>query len=249
MKQILYLILPLIFFSIACQEDANPLAKQQDPTPEAQLLLCNVEYAIMTQNKGNILNSLESLEEQFSQRDSVLNSLRENKIDLFVKHFNALKKNTLKYSEQNALEELRDLKVEYSNLQYSSFDDPYISKLWQLERDMYPTTKAAIDPMLDLYEWQEFVDILNCMNESWESIKDEAPKKSTFHNDTHWYEAQIDGKKRLEKAIVNINIAANSDDYINHSLCDAGVELRESYINYIALFIFYPNEIKSSSIN
>lgn len=140
---------------------------------------------------------------------------------------------------EKLMDDLRILKASIINMETDDDYDPYFAFLWRFEEEMYATTKVAIDPMLDLYEWNEFEDMVACMNQTWEPIRMHTPSPEILDNDPAKYKNQTVYKIYLENAMKTFNTAVTTNDYENYPLCESAEAVRNAYIDYINTFIQY----------
>jgi len=146
--------------------------------------------------------------------------------------------------EDWSLDKLRDLKGQFFMLQTEVDYDPYMFLIWRFEEEMYYTTKAAMDPKLDLYEWGEFQMMVDCMNEDWTSVRLHYPSVDLFDDNELSYKIQTTAKIQLQESLDRFNQAVDSDDHITYVLCDHGEQLRTSYIRYIKTFVDQEDELE-----
>jgi hypothetical protein len=140
------------------------------------------------------------------------------------------------------LDDLRVLKSIILSLEVDDDFDPYLAYLWIFEEDMYEVTEVAMDPMLGLYEWNEFMVMVESMNMNWQTVLLHQPSTEIIYKDEIQNKNQSTYKIFLDKSIDSFNYAVQSDDYETHSLCDNAELLRMAYKDYIYSLINPPAE-------
>lgn len=138
---------------------------------------------------------------------------------------------------QDLLDDLRILKGTIIHLESDDDYDPYFAFLWRFEEDMHTATGIAMDPKLDLYEWNEFTYAVDCMNDSWTPLKMHFPSPEILNNDPVKYKKQTVHKIYLEKAIDKFNTAVRTADYEQYPLCETAEVVREAYVEYLNTFL------------
>jgi hypothetical protein len=230
----------------SCSNDSNSALEfvEVDPMIDAQLLFSSIEYNLYMGKRQKASLQATTLLKSISDNTKV--STTKN-----LKIYKDLLNNIASYSSQIkhksehwSLEELRDLKGQFIMMENKDDYNPFLFNLWKYEEAMYYTTKAAIDPMLDLYEWGEFQPLVTCMNQEWKSVISHYPALELFDSNRLSYKIQTLAKIRLQKTMDNFNIAVNSDDYINYDLCDYGFALRESYVQYLKTIVDQQSELE-----
>ena len=156
------LILTLVFWSCS---DTQP--QQQSSAEEHVMIyqeLLGIEHALLTSQYNVAVGHSDNLNELLKNGYNLFCPNESSKID-GARMTNHLLKQSLKENNVNdLLDDLRMLKATIINLETDDDYDPYFAFLWRFEEEMYATTQVAIDPMLDLYEWNEFEDMVDCMN-------------------------------------------------------------------------------------
>ena len=210
---------------------------------ETQLLFSTIEHNLYSEEKELAQDNTKYLISSISNNQKIYCYEDTEHIALFLKSLFVFKDDLSHENIQWSLERLRDLKGKYIGLQTRDEYDPYLYQLWRFEEQMYYTTKAAMDPKLDLYEWGEFQMMIDCMNEDWQLVNLHYPSIELFGNNELGYKIQTMAKIHLQKSIDEFNKAIQSDDYINYDLCSYATSLREKYINYIKTFIAQEEEL------
>lgn len=242
MKHILFLFIILSLNTLySCEEDTKTQYVVEndniDDISSTQLLFSAIEYDLYTAEKKQANRHTNYLIEKISQGKKLYCTQEIEDVQRLISDLETFETEILYKSEHSSLEELRDLKGRYIMLQTKDDHDPYLYQLWRYEEEMYYTTKAAMDPKLDLYEWGEFQMMVDCMNENWYMVNLHYPSIELFGNNKLGYKIQTTAKIHLQKSMDQFNIAVQSDDYQKYDLCNHGMLLRESYIKYINTFI------------
>lgn len=228
------LILTTLIF---CQcTDISPDEKRSivatDPYISTQLLFSTVEYEVYRENKTRaVMHSLQLYQNLTDRTDSYSpgDDARVIRLADDVMHY---AQELPSQDAQTSLEGLRDLKGQYLHIN-TYHDDHYLYYLWRYEEEMFYTTKAAMDPLLDLYEWSEFVMMVACMNDDWDMVMQHYPSEELLGNKYDQDQKQAKAKINLEESMLRFNAAVDSNDYQRYDLCDHGAALRQSYVNYL----------------
>ncbi len=234
-----------IFYS--CENESNnqtiSYSEQIDDHSKTQLLFSTIEYDLYVAEKElaklhtiDLIDNIEISQKIYCQDEN-------NDIKLLLEDLHIYADQVSNEPNHWSLEKLRELKGQYISLQTRDSYDPYLYQLWRFEEEMYYTTKAAMDPKLDLYEWGEFQMMVDCMNEDWQLVNLHYPSIELFGKNELGYKIQTMAKIHLQKSIEELNEAVRSDDYINYDLCNYATILREKYINYIKTFIAQEEEL------
>jgi len=202
-----------------------------------QLLFSSIEYDLYLEDRAQASFHASELRNTMQRSVKLYCDGTADRVTGLIADVDKYADQVLTENEPWSLEKLRDFKGQFILMQTDDDYDPYLYHVWRFEEEMYYTTKAAIDPMLDLYEWGEFKMMVDCMNEDWEMVKRHYPSIELFGSNTLGYKAQTMGKIHLQESINQFNIAVNSDDYITYDLCEHGERLREMYVQYIKTFV------------
>jgi len=234
---VLLMIIASIFWNCNNQQS---IPQSNSTDPDHAILyqeLLSIEYALLSEDYNQALEHSSNLDEILKNGYNLFCPSESAQIDgarltnqILVQHINKLKTNDL-------LDDLRILKGTIISLETDDDYDPYFAFLWRFEEDMYTTTQVAMDPMLDLFEWNEFNNMVACMKDSWQPLKMHFPSSEMLNNDPVKFKNQSVYKIYLEKAVNNFNQAVESADYQNYPLCDAAKQVRVAYKAYISTFI------------
>jgi hypothetical protein len=248
MKYNLLLVLAIILSSLySCEDEPYNLPEAQvveiDDFSAIQLLFSSIEYDLYIGEKA--LANVHANELKNRVAASTKMYCDEEFLDLqdLVRNLGVYADQILKESEERSLDRLRDLKGQYILMETQDDYDTYLYHLWSYEENMYYTTKAAIDPKLDLYEWGEFKLMVDCMNADWEMVRLHYPSIELFGNNELGYKIQSMAKIHLQEAMKKFNTAVESNDYIKYDLCDHGEAIREAYVRYIRTFVSQEKEL------
>lgn len=218
----------------------SPQSQQQQSTDEHAMIyqeLLGIEYALLTSKKDIAIDHSENLDEILKNGYNLFCSNESLKIDGARMTNNLLKQHIENNNTNDLLDELRLLKATIINLETDDDYDPYFAFLWRFEEEMYATTQVAIDPMLDLYEWNEFDNMVDCMNQVWEPLRLHSPSPEILDHDQEKIKTQTVHKIYLDKSIEHFNKAVKSTDYEVYPICESAEAVREAYIQYIKTFI------------
>ena len=199
--------------------------------------LMRMEYALLTSDYKKLLVHSQDLDQVLRDNYNLFCPEESAQIDGARMSNKILAQNVKSKSKHHLLDDLRILKGTIVHLVSDEDYDPFFAFLWSFEEDMYFTTSIAMDPKLDLYEWNEFQVAVACMNESWKPLQIHRPSAEMLDNDPKKYKNQSVYKIYLEKALEEFNLAVSSADYIQYPLCDAAENVQRAYIDYIKTFI------------
>lgn len=201
------------------------------------LTLSEIEYAFYLEDGAYANSVLGDLIDQIESCDHLV--CASSKYDLLevITDIEYLETYSSSSKTDHLLDKLRIIKAKVMSLDTSDDYDPYIYMMWRFEEDMYYVTKAAIDPMLDLYEWEEFVDMKQCMNEKWSMLMQHYPSSETLDGDKSHYRNQISKKIRLDQSMKELDYIVYRYDASDDSLCEVGESLRKAYVNYLRSFL------------
>jgi len=234
----LLLIPGLAFFMMHCTTVEEPQTKVSKTSQVlVYQVLLNMEYAMLQEDYESVAEYSKSLEQILKGGYKLYCPSESTQIDGARMTNHLLASHLAKKNKNQLLDDLRILKGTIIYLSSDEDYDPYYGFLWRFEEDMFAATEIAADPMLDLYEWNEFQVFVACMNNSWQPLKMHYPSPELLNYDTEKYKAQTMKKIYLEKAVTQFNeIVDHADDDI-YPLCDAAQDLREAYKSYIYTLI------------
>ena len=237
------IILFLLFTSAiwSCSKD-QPKSTADNETDKVHIYqeLLNMEYALLISDYTNLKYHSTHLDELLIDGYNLFCPAESNQINgarftnkMLVKHVNNGQLHKLP-------DDLRILKASIINLETDDDYDPYFSFLWRFEEEMDAATQIAMDPMLDLLEWNEFTYRVDCMNNSWQSVKMHRPSPEILNHDPEKFKNQSVFKIYLKNAIEEFIKGVELADYEQYPLCELAEEVRKTYIAYIKTFIQDP---------
>ncbi|HMQ06833.1 MAG TPA: hypothetical protein PKC30_05995 [Saprospiraceae bacterium] len=188
--------------------------------------IMELEYAILEKDGSRVRLTADQI--KFMLEESMMNATaRRNLIDILDK--------IIIYRNQDRNFDLISIfKLEYLKEVYDKED--YLPLLWQFGNDLVEATTVAMDPKLDLYDWNEFKEIVDCMDGSYQLLSRSSPDmdlllyspgKSELH--PKYFNDLRTNMERFIKAI-------QSDDWMVHSLDESARALLESYKKYLLFF-------------
>lgn len=248
MKHTLFLFLAFSIIAIySCQDEPNNQLDLQtvqvDDFSATQLLFSLIEYDLYIGESKLANNHINNLKNKIADNQKLFCIHESEGLKNLIVDLDMYADQVLKESKDWSLDKLRFLKGQYMIIETKEDYDPYLYHVWKYEEDMYYTTKAAIDPKLDLYEWCEFEMLVEGMNDDWEMVRLHYPSIDLFGNNHLGYKIQTMAKIHLQESMNQFNTAVRSDDYVKYDLCDHGDALRESYIEYIKTFVAQGEEL------
>ncbi|MDF1698797.1 MAG: hypothetical protein P1U56_23285 [Saprospiraceae bacterium] len=222
---------------LACTKEAPAPTNTIDDYTLIYQELLGVEYALLTQDHTEAVLHINSLDDLLKESYNLFCPEESAQLDGARLNNQILKQNILGKKTSSLFDDLRILKASIINLQTDDDYDPYFAFLWRFEEEMDYTTTIAMDPLLDLYEWNEFEDMVACMNQTWQPVRNHSPSPAALNYDPLLYKNQTVYKIYLENAVANFIKAVESNDYENFPLCENAEALRTAYIEYIKTFI------------
>lgn len=207
--------------------------------------LIQLEYSILNQDYETAAQHSKNVDKLLKENYNLFCPEESAQIDGARMSNRILAQHLADANRDKLLDDLRILKATIIHLSTDEDYDPYMAFLWRFEEDMYAATGVAIDPMLDLYEWNEFEVFVACMNESWYAVQHHQPSAALLDHDEAQYKNQSLHKIYLEKAIEDFNISVNEAGSEDFPLCESAESLRDAYTQYIKTFI--ENRLASDS--
>jgi hypothetical protein len=230
----------ILFLSIMLWSCSNTQPQQQNSSDEHVMIyqeLLEMEHALLSSKKDIAIDHSDNLDEILRNGYNLFCPTESSKIDGVRMTNFLLKQNIENKTTSDLLDDLRLLKATIINLETDDDYDPYFAYLWRFEEEMYATTHVAIDPMLDLQEWNEFDYMVDCMNDAWYPVKLHAPSSEILDHDPEKFKNQTVHKIYLDNAVEHFNKAVKSADYEKYPLCESAEAVREAYIKYVKTFI------------
>ena len=229
----LYFFLALSILFVACEKDESIFI---DPSKRYNNLLqemLNLEYSIYNEDVDGAIFYTNNIDKNLTKSYNLFCPEESSRIDAarLVNHI--LAKNIEQGQTQSAWNDFRGLKALIMNMKTEANHDPYLGLLWLFEEEMFVATSIAIDPMLKLYEYNEFEGIVNCMNTLWISVKTHQPSIDLVDGDYTRYKNQAIYKIYLGQVIDSFFVAVDSADWEDMPLCESAEHVREAYKNYI----------------
>jgi len=230
-------LLSVLILSIwSCSKDQPlPLETGDEHVLIYQELL-RMEYAILTDDHAKLIEHSNNLDMLLKNNYNLFCPEESSQIDGARMTNKILAQHTQTEKKHILLDDLRILKGTIVHLVSDEDYDPYFAFLWRFEEDMYLSTMIAMDPMLDLYEWNEFQAAVECMNDSWRPVQLHFPSAEMLDNNPLKYKNQSVFKIYLEKALDEFNLAVSTADYEKYPLCESAEEVQKAYIAYIKTF-------------
>lgn len=225
---------------LGCQEDSDDKEALTDSYTSLFLNLMGAEYELYQRDYKMADNYLNSIESTLKSSYNIFCLYEDFRIDGARLSIAQLQKKMRSRSRNANLDHLRGIKAQIVLLDTEEYFDPYFHYLWRFEEEMSMVTKAATDPMLGLYEWNEFEDMVACMNNQWQSVQLNYLSPVTFEYDPVQYKLQISEKINLDAAVKLFNLAVQDEDGAKYDLCDSGNRLEQSYFRYIKSMIVHP---------
>lgn len=112
--------------------------------------------------------------------------------------------------------------------------DYFLDKVWDLEASIDVAKSAALDPILDLLEWEEYQRVNEDIRQSWEQIQNSQPDPRLHHLE----ETQIqDLNLRHSELDALLNAYLKEGQCLNTCEYEAAIEsLHYAFLNYLKTF-------------
>jgi len=231
---VLCYLLTLLTLVYSCAEEPTaPPPVSTDLHIAMQQVITSIEYSLYKKDRSAAVEYLEDwihllnrCDDEFCAEDQAQFA---NLVSELATYHNSLQS----AGQELALDRLRMLKAHFMNLNTVAPVQTYLYDLWKYEEDMYYATKTAMDPMLDLYEWNEFEAMTLCLTESWDRVQLHYPSLELLYEDQLAYKMQTLAKVELQAAMKQFDTAVKNDDYHTDTLAESAAHLRTSYIRYL----------------
>jgi hypothetical protein len=212
-----YCFIVITIFFIGCQEDlpVQPSAIEN--------YLMALETSMIDGDRVEQIKWIETLKNGF-EKDSTLAPSQKN--DLILK-LDRIKKQGYNLNSFEILHHLKQLYLFSSDL-----SDPYTIALWRYGQDLNRTYKTIKDPKLDLYEWNEFMDQVQCAIESWsflESEFNELQKEGEFVNDQF-----LSFHSALKESFTNFSQEVHARAEVDNQMLNMADNCLMAYRNLVA---------------
>lgn len=110
----------------------------------------------------------------------------------------------------------------------------YLDKVWELEATIDIAVQIINDPMLDLFEWPEFIPMCYDIEVAFEALTQTPIEKDLFKFNAAHERLWIDRLTALELSIKNF--MATSEYADRCLLAEAATEMEAAYLDYLFLF-------------
>lgn len=228
-----YSLIIILVSLFSCQSITEDEPVKAFVYTDALLAITEVEHAIYSENYDQANSILSELDILIMNCEDALCTKGEGDIESIISDVQYLENCDSQCDKDHRLDKLRVIKSKMMMLELDDEYDPYIFMLWQFEEDMYYASKAAMDPMLDLYEWDEFENMVLCMNENWNRVMYHYPSYETLGGDDGYYRNQVAKKiilnKQIEVFYRSVIDFQTEDDFV----CVSAFKMREAYKTYL----------------
>ena len=229
-----------IALNFGCQKDDSNTKLQQSNYSELHASILATEYAIYQKKDNDTKSHLKQIVEQIKNSDELFCPYQDIEIEAATYIATDLVENAKTKDQDYQLDQLRTLKTHIYNLNTNSEMDIFLLYLWDFEKQMHATTKAALDPKLDLYEWNEFVQLTECLSEAWQILNHHFPTPETLGYDAQKLKTQTLAKDDLEKALKKFASTVYKSNTRSEYLESVALNLREIYTAYIGSIVNDP---------
>lgn len=248
MRRLHFVVTILISFILSsCADEPSSTAEHNIDRHQAmQLAISSIEYDLYVDDRVKASTHVEIWAHLLNTCDTEYCMEDEMQVQALVRNIAAYHRTVTGGSQELALERLRMLKAQFMNLNTTDNVETYLYDVWRYEEEMYYATKAAMDPMLDLYDWGEFEAMVICLNQLWDRVRRHYPSQQLLHNDQLAYRIQTVAKAELLQSMKKFNDAVSDEDYHTDQLSESASSLRSSYIGYLMTIVSYEYEMKGS---
>jgi len=236
-----------IMMSFGCDREINNVDLSEDSYTALHKHILTAELNMYQNDIGDLESNLNKVIELLKDDKNLFCPFQNAKINEAISvSQNILDKSTIAGLDYQ-LDQLRLFKRHIYNMDTDSEIDFFVLYLWHYEEQMYHSTKAAIDPKLDLYEWEEFVDEVSCLSESWDILNHHYPAPRTLDYDQLKYKNQVVVKEELKKATLAFTTLVTYGQADQNVVRYSAEYLRKKYIEYLEVLIYDPMEQYASN--
>lgn len=239
-KIFLILLSIAIVINFGCQEKISTTELQQSKYSELHTSILATEYAIYQKNDDDTKSHLSQIVRQINDSSKLFCPYQDIEIDAATYIASDLVENAKMKDQDYQLDQLRILKTHIYNLDTNSEMDIFLLYLWDFEKQMHANTKAALDPKLDLYEWNEFIQLTECLSEAWSILNHHFPTPETLGYDALKLKSQTLAKDDLGKALKIFTSTVYKSNTRSEYLESVTLNLREIYTAYIGSIVNDP---------
>ena len=229
-----------LVINFGCQKNDTNTKLQQSNYSELHASILVTEYAIYQKKNNDTKSQLKQLVEQIKGSDELFCPYQDIEIEAATYIASDLVENAKTKDQDYQLDQLRILKTHIYNLNTNSEMDIFLLYLWDFEKQMHTVTKAALDPKLDLYEWNEFVQLTECLSEAWSILNHHFPTPETLSFDALKLKTQTIAKDDLGKALNKFASTVDRSNTRSEHLESAALNLRKVYTAYIGSIVNDP---------
>jgi len=235
MKYTVLLFLSLLFFS--CDQSSEQIELQPDSNSffvSTNQDIIKLQTFILKKAYLPALNQTKKTNSNVSTYINEIDVLDNKSWSSLETELQKLEKKLLKKEDDFLLQQsLQKIKFHLINISLKYHNDQYFPRLWSFENALLQTTKVAQDPLLDLYEWGEFQEMVTCMNQEWIPLRSLKLKQSYIDYNEELVYSYYHQKTQLIQALDSFNVAVNSDDHEKYDLCEYGATLEWKYIQFL----------------
>ncbi len=114
--------------------------------------------------------------------------------------------------------------------------EDYIPLFWQFGNDLIAAVTTAMDPKLDLYEWNEFEEQVICMEDSYNNLLRSTPDVDLLLYSPTKIQLHPQYFDAMRRSIIDFINASRSDNWEDNPLDVAAENLYNSYTTYLNFF-------------
>ena len=208
---------------VACQPE--PV----DVPYRLELRTLQLEVSILNQDKELISLLSDEVSELYKEQ------VRPEGSDLekFDNIIFTIQKTALDDTEFTHLQKLKELIVSIP-ISLSPRDE-HLDALLVFGNDLLVTTETARDPMMDLYEWNEFMAQIESLKDSWKLLEDRKPTVELLRFNPIKIDSQMKLFDLLRQSINVFFESVENEEATTYDLCSNSDVLRQQYINYLSL--------------
>ena len=223
----------LLILTIACQPDmpVQPF--------RTEFKVLNLEIALLQQDHGNIqllAGEVKALLEDHITKSELEQQVKGDAIRL-------LDQIQTGYYNPNHFEELTLLKEDLLILFNSNeYKDNHLDALWHFGNALLTATSTARDPLMDLYEWNEFELQIQMLKDAWEIVEKQDPSMALLRYNSQKKDKRVELFDQLNIALQEFEKVVADGFSPTETLCEKADELRKHYLEYLELLTAVDSE-------
>lgn len=215
--------------SIACQPEWI------DESIRIEKKVMSLELAVLENDKLNSELYCNELLLMLDERSEV-NGISTQKVKPVVSVLESILENNYDPRSKEVISHLKSVYLE--NIYEEGQNGQFIPIFWLFGSDLLQATNTGMDPLMDLYEWNEFSAQVSCLQESWELLNLHEPDFELLNYNE---ENKDEYAKRLKSLNTSMELLIKGMDNIKYEgqgIYFLSQDLYNSYIEMLRFIIF-----------